>query len=547
MSEQADVLSTTPTEMAPEVKSDQPAVVFAVWCGIAILAMAGCLGIYRELLVLWGFWTTDPLRSIGVLIPPASVVLTLRVWRRERWELRGTWWGIPVIAVAYILSWIRLNAMLAAVAGRVAVSFIPTSLPLYLYASGVVLLFAGTRVWRWAWFPLALLMLSQPVPILSNGLIDIPLQNISASVARHFATMIGLVPTTPQLRLMFSPDFGMFIAPGCDGIRGAVTMGYVALILGYLKRVSVYRWAAYVFGAIFLGYLFNFIRLCVLVLYYRAALGHPRLEDVAKQADYVIGSSLFLVATFLFLWLARREQPNPVPQPPREPSKSAPRERSLYGKCAALAILLVATLSLPSSAARYSRKAAPTPESLGARMPRQVGDFALGRTWYEVQNGVIVVESGAYSRPGSDEINLGVWVAPLLYFHDAQQCWFARGLTPRILVRKEFLVAGGGSIPLSTGFYEDGVTDSIVINGACSPSSCGQFQQVGQEGRFGFQFLMPPTKEFSASGAHPVSIMVRIGRPYSNIPKTATYGELSQEAQAFLAGLDLKGISRAFQ
>jgi len=547
MSEQVDVLSTTPTEVAPEVRSDQPGVAIAVWCGIAILAMAGCLGIYRELLILWGFWTTDPLRSIGFLIPPASVVLTLRVWRRERWELRGTWWGIPVIAASYILSWLRLSAILMAVAGKVAVSFIPTSLPLYLYASGVVLLFAGTRVWRAAWFPLGLLLFSQPVPILSNGLIDIPLQNISASVARHFATMIGLVPTTPQLRLMFSPDFGMFIAPGCDGIRGAVTMGYVALILGYLKRVSIYRWAAYVFGAVFLGYLFNFIRLCVLVLYYRAALGHPRFEEVAKQADYVIGSSLFLAATLLFLWLVRREQPSPVPQAQCESSKSAPRERLLYVRCAALAILLLATLSLPSSAVRYTLKPAPTPESLASRIPRQVGDFALGRTWYEEQNGVIAVESGAYSRPGSDEITLGVWVAPLLYFHDPQQCWFARGLTPQILVRKDFLIAGGESIPLSTGLYEDGVTDTIVINGTCSPLSCSQFQRVGQEGLFGFQFLKPQSDEFSASGTHPVSIMVRIDRVHSNATRTVTYSELSQEGQAFLAGLDMKGLSRAFQ
>jgi len=40
---------------------------------------------------------------------------------------------------------------------------------------------------------------------------------------------------------MFAPDFGMFIAPGCDGIRGAITLGYLALVLGYLKRVSLRR------------------------------------------------------------------------------------------------------------------------------------------------------------------------------------------------------------------------------------------------------------------------------------------------------------------
>ena len=50
-----------------------------LWCMIALLAAAGCLGIHREIAELWTFWTTDPLRSIGMLIPPTSIVLTLRV------------------------------------------------------------------------------------------------------------------------------------------------------------------------------------------------------------------------------------------------------------------------------------------------------------------------------------------------------------------------------------------------------------------------------------------------------------------------------------
>ena len=107
---------------------------------------------------------------------------------------------------------------------------------------------------------------------------------------------------------MFSPDFGMFIAPGCDGMRGAVTMGYFALILGYLKRVSVPRWILYVSGAVLLGYLFNFARLCMLVIYYRIALGHGWLEQGAKQADYAIGFCLFAVAMLLFLWAALRKK-----------------------------------------------------------------------------------------------------------------------------------------------------------------------------------------------------------------------------------------------
>jgi len=538
MAEQVDVLSI----------SDQVEVPVALWYGIAFLTMAGCLGIYRELIVLWGTWTGDPLRSIGLLIPPASIVLTLRVWRQHHWELRGTWWGLLVIGASYAASLLRQYSELQVVAGRMMISLLPLSLPVYLYGSGIVLLFAGTRVWRRAWFPVGLLLLSQPVPFISNGLIDLPLQNVAARVARSFATAIGLVPTTPQLRLMFSPDYGMFIAPGCDGIRGAVTMGYVALVLGYLKQVSIYRWAAYVLGAVLLGYLFNFVRLCILVVYYRVSLGHPLFEGVAKQADYAIGSCLFLVATLLLLWLARRKPSDPTPGPiPMESTHVSQRMQGTYIKCAAFAVALVAVLFLPYSALRYSRQTAPTPESLAARMPKQVGAFTLTRTWYEQESGVIVDEAGAYSAPGSDELVLGVWVAALAHFHDAQQCWFARGLQPDILTKKDFVIPGEESVPLDTGFYDDGVTDSIVINGACTPSSCAQFQQVVQGKHVGILFLKPQSDGLSATGAHPVSIMLRIDRLHSSLSRAVTYGELSDEARSFLAGLDMKALSRAFQ
>ena len=517
-----------------------------LWCAMALLAAAGCLGIQREIAELWTFWTTDPLRSIGVLIPPMSILLTLRVWRQHSWEMRGTWWGLPVIGLAFLLSVLREKMLLLVLAGSEGISFLPVSLPVYVYGCGVVLLFAGVRVWGKAWFPLALLLLSQPVPILSSQLIDIPLQNLSARVARDFATLIGFAPTTPQLRLMFSPDFGMFIAPGCDGIRGAVTLGYVALILGYLKRVSAPLWAAYVSGAVLLGYMFNFVRLCVLVLYYRIALGHPAMEGVAKQADYVIGSCLFLTAVLLFLWLARRKGKD---APPVEPAQleSSRKSWNVWMKCAAFAMVLVATLSVFASPLRNSRRTAFTPASLAAHMPKQVGEFTLTRTWYEQQSGAIVMEAGAYAAPGSDEIILGVSVAPNFNLHNANACWLARGLDPDLLESRNYKTGNGDSVALDTGFYSDGITDSVVVNAFCGPHSCSLFRRSTSSGRIGFLVLAPQMYELAGSGARVVSIMVRIDKLHSMAQKKANYDLLSAEAQRFIAGLNLLNLSRDYQ
>jgi len=554
--------------LEPVADSRRPAAQsIALWCAMAILAAVGCLGIERELALLWRCWTTDPLRSIGMLIPPASIILTLRVWRQNGWRSRGSWWGLALIGAAFFVSILHQRAELFFTAGSALVSLIPLTLPVYLYGSGVVLLFAGARVWRKAWFPLALLLLSQPVPVLTSSMIDIPLQNISARVARDFATLIHFAPTTPQLRLMFSPDFGMFIAPGCDGIRGAVTLGYLALILGYLKRVSLRRWEAYVIGGVLLGYLFNFLRLCVLVIYYRIALGHPALEGVAKQADYAIGSCLFLAAILIFLRLASlKAAPAAVDRAHSDDGSEtrfenlAQPSRKLFFRCAAFAFVLLAILALPSSALRSHQNTPSSTLSSAAslaRFPKQVGNFALARTWYEQSGGQTLVESGAYSAPGSDEIILAVWVAPFVYYHDANSCWLARGLQPERVASLPYVTADGNSLDLSTGYYNDGVTDSIVVSVACTPGSCSQSQQVASKGHFSFFVLKPQVSELAGGTAHPVPIMIRIDRPQPDLPQSArpnsgdpvptTQAELTAEARAFLSGLDPQGLSQAFQ
>ena len=520
-----------------------------LWCGMAVLTAVGCLGIYPELVTLWGLWTGSPLHSIGILIPPASIVLFLRAWRQNGWEARGTWWGLLVIGLSFFLSILRAHSMLYAIIGKETVYLIPVSLPVYVYGSGIVLLFAGTRMWRKAWFPVGLLILSQPVPFLSSGLIDVPLQSISAQVARSFATLIGFAPTTPQLRLMFSPDFGMFIAPGCDGIRGAVAMGYVALIIGYLRRVSFRRWAAYVVGAVLLGYVFNLTRLCVLVLYYRAALGHPAMEGLAKKADYSIGSCLFLVATFLFLRILRRKGESSASAPIAPVPAELPTDnRRLWLKCAAFAAIVLLVVSLPTFALPGGAdNSSSSLASLGARMPKQVGEFVLTRTWYEQEAGVPMVESGSYSAPGSDEITLGVWIAPQFKMHDPAVCWLARGLHPTFLADRRFVTAHGNPVALKTGFYNDGITDTVVLNAFCTPASCSQFQSLAPSGHIGIFLLKPQMGELAKQGAHPVSIMVRIDKLHENVPTAATYDQLSAEAQRFLSGLDLNSLSSAFQ
>ena len=95
---------------------------------------------------------------------------------------------------------------------------------------------------------------------------------------------LGQQLTEDKLRLMFTPEFGMFIAPGCNGIRGAVTLGLAAVVVGYMYRFRWFVYAPVVAGAVLLGYLFNFVRLCLLVVYYKIALPYLWMQHTGQNS-----------------------------------------------------------------------------------------------------------------------------------------------------------------------------------------------------------------------------------------------------------------------
>ena len=57
-------------------------------------------------------WMTDPLKSIGGLIPIVSLLLILRVWRSLHWETHGSWWGLLILALTIAVVHVRDQAVI---------------------------------------------------------------------------------------------------------------------------------------------------------------------------------------------------------------------------------------------------------------------------------------------------------------------------------------------------------------------------------------------------------------------------------------------------
>jgi exosortase J len=257
----------------------------------------------QRLRVLWLDWTLDPLRSIGILLPPASLCLSIRVWWGRDWRVTdGSWWGLALVAIFLLITWLAKRfqiAIVPPVGGEIPL--FQTGLLLWIFVSGVTVLFGGLEAWRLAAFPLALLLFVNPVPSFFSNAIDMPLQQFAARMAKELAATLGMSLSGSRIQLMFAPNLGMFIAPGCNGLRGAVAMSYLALIVGYLHGMSKTRHILYVIGAVLLAYGFNLVRLCSLIVCYWLAIRVPPLAAHMVALDYMIGAVLFFsAAVFLF-------------------------------------------------------------------------------------------------------------------------------------------------------------------------------------------------------------------------------------------------------
>jgi exosortase J len=517
------------------------------------LSVLGLSTIWFTMLFLWTLWTNDALKSIGMVIPLVSFVLILRVWRSLGWRAEGTWWGLVLLMATVVVARVQEQSILILVVSpHWSTVLPPPSLMLLAYGSAVVLLFGGVRLFRAALFPILLLYFANPIPHVFSSLIDLPLQHASAHVARAFALHVGHTLTPDNLRLMFTPDFGMFIAPGCNGIRGSITMGFIALIAGYVYRFRWYANALVVIGAVLLGYVFNLARLCLLVLYYVVALHFNSLQDKAENADYLIGALLFLVATILlFTVIARFRESghSKVVATAVDKEQGGFEDRPHQGQYVQLTvagvIVLFGCASLGRANTMYHASTMSAADVAIEQFPARLGNYTLVRSWNEADvTGPVIYVWGQYA-PEDGGTPIAIGVSPMPEVHDPVLCHTARGQDPLWQGQLAIATAAVEPVDFSSAFYNDGVTRHIEASTVCGDVTCGEF--TTERTHFGFVYTHPdPRSLLSQDSGIPVRVLLRAETIDMAVPNDAARQQLTGDLRAFLAHVKLDDLTRPY-
>jgi exosortase J len=547
-------MSTAPLTAAERtgLREERTALGLRTVFGVVVAVLLGIVGLFAispACAVLWGMWMNDPLKSIGGLIPIVSLVLILRVWRSLGWEMDGSWWGLAILAATIAVVHVRDQAVFEMVLSPSwSIVLPPYSVVAVAYMAGVVLLFGGVKLLRAAWFPVALMWFVDPVPHFFNRFIDLPLQHAAAVIARSFAHALGQPLTPDQLSLMFTPKFGMFIAPGCDGIRGAVTMGFIALIAGYLYRLRLRRWLLLTVGAVLLGYAFNFVRLCGLVMYYVIALRHPWLQDHAAMGDYILGACLFFCATVLLFMALQRWSPRrnlKLPSLATAVSIDASPRRSVVMHCAALAVLIaLGSVSYARAMIRTRSERIPQNQTTGV-FPARVGEYRLQREWNEtLVTGPVVFHWAEYTQTdGGPTVSIGV--SPNLGAHDTLICHIARGES-WIWHGPLMSPTAAGKTSFSASLFNNGATQYLEAASVCTGSTCNQSST--ERTRFGLIYSRPSAHDLlTQDPARPIPILLRAEVPDAALDPTQARTVLTQSLTNFLSGADLAEFTKPYR
>jgi exosortase len=175
-------------------------------------------------------WWTNPEAGHGLLLGPLSFLLLWRYRTSERSPAM-------VLGLSILLGAVGLRIL----SGMAAEQY-TMRLSMIVAVAGLTVCFAGGRQLRAWWLPLALLVLSIPLPELILSALALPLQfeasELGASLlrARH-------VPVALTGNVIRIPGHELFVTEACSGLRSLTALLSLAVLMGGVSfNHVVSRW-----------------------------------------------------------------------------------------------------------------------------------------------------------------------------------------------------------------------------------------------------------------------------------------------------------------
>ena len=180
----------------------------AALCLLGALGLCVAWGLWPNLVSMARKWSHDPRYSHGMLVPLfAAVLWKLRMPEGTTRAGRANWWGLAFVATGAL---IQLTGSYLFVEWLETLSILP-------YAAGLVALWGGASVLRWAWAPLAYLVFMIPLPYKVETSMGWPLQYTATVASTYLLQTLGLSAGAEGNTIVL-PGGRIGVVEACNGL-----------------------------------------------------------------------------------------------------------------------------------------------------------------------------------------------------------------------------------------------------------------------------------------------------------------------------------------
>ena len=262
-----------------------------IWRGGLLCLALGWL-YFDVLRRLTSDWYNDENYSHGLLVP---FIAGYAIWQnRERLQAivakPMTWIGGGLTVLAVLLLW----------AGTVGAELFVTRVSFLFAIVGLILYFGGIDWLKQMTFPLLLLLLAIPIPLLIFNRIAFPLQLIASDYAARVINLIG-IPAFREGNVIELAQMKLEVVEACSGIRSLMSLTTLAVTYAYFTESKWWRRIVLVASVIPIAIITNAARVTI-----TGIMAHHRGEEAAQGFQHAFsGWLMFVVAMILLLAVAQ--------------------------------------------------------------------------------------------------------------------------------------------------------------------------------------------------------------------------------------------------
>jgi len=252
---------------------------------IAIVYAGTIAGLARE-------WTSSPDASYGLVLVAVALAI---IWRRRADLARAS--DMPSSSAEGLPLFV--GGLLLYVLGQLGADVFITRVSLVVVIAGAWWFVAGARSVRCVAAPLIFLLMAIPLPTLVVNAVTLPLQLTASRIAEQMLATAG-VAVFRDGNLLELPSASLEVAEACSGLRSAVSLGAMSVLLAWTQPSWPHR-AALVLAALPIAIVMNGLRITA------TALACEAWEaEAATGAWHTLTGWLTFVASVIVLVMLQR-------------------------------------------------------------------------------------------------------------------------------------------------------------------------------------------------------------------------------------------------